>query len=466
MGVGIVVLALGAAAVVGYVGGRLEQIRRVPDLTLHVPGEGEPTNFLLVGTDSREGMPPVAPRPGYVPDAGCNCTDTIIVLRLDPDGKHAYLLSLPRDLWVPISGTGRSARINTAYQHGVQTLIDTVQDNFDIPIHHYVQIDFVGFQRLVDAAGGVPLWFDAPVRDKKSGLRVPGRACQVLDGDQARRFVRSRHLEYQRPDGTWVPDGTADLGRISRQQAFMRQVASKVVSEGLGNPVTLNRLVSSAVSNVSVDASLAAGDLLRIGRTFAAFDSDNLLGYSLQGDPVTTSGGAAVLIPRMRQAQSTLNLFRGEPPGTLSPESINVRVRNGSTTAFRAADAAGALQRIGFTVVGANDFDRSDVARTTVRYAPGGEPRGRLVASHLTGGAALEEAAGLGPNQVVVIIGADFTTVHDQPAPEGSPDDRRTTTSTATTVTGPSSTTSTTAPGTAPPPVGYVTGEPPDGVDC
>lgn len=467
----VTTLCLGSAAVAGYLGVRFGQIDRVDDITLQEQAAGEPANFLLVGTDSREGLDPNDPDAGgFLGDTACNCTDTIMVLRVDPQEGEAYVLSFPRDLYLPISGTGKTQRINTAHAHGVQTLIDTIQDNFQIPINHYVEIDFVGFEKLVDAVGGVPLWFDAPVRDRHTGLDVPEAECQVLNGEQARKFVRSRYLEYRDEDGDWQDDLTADLGRITRQQVFVRRAVAKAVGEGLTNPVTLNDLVSAGVANVSFDVKLDASDLLSIGRAFAEFDSDELIGYSIPSEPSTTSGGAAVELPLMRQAQNALNVFRGLPPGTISPESLDVTVLNGTEVAGQAADVAGALGAIGFNIVDVDSYETADIARTTVLYGPYGEGAARLVAAHITGGAALVAVDDLEPTEVVVVTGTDLTTIHDQPSPEGSPDDERTTTSTVaeeSTTTGPGGETTTTVPPTTTSTViGYSTGEPPDGVDC
>ena len=91
----------------------------------------------------------------------------------------------------------------------------------------------------------------------------------MLNGEQARKFVRSRYLEYQDEDGDWHRDPTADLGRITRQQTFVRRAVAKAVDKGLTNPVTLNELVSAGVANVSLDEHLDAGDLLAIGEAFA-----------------------------------------------------------------------------------------------------------------------------------------------------------------------------------------------------
>ena len=471
----IVMACVGTASVAGYLGIRYGQIDRVSDIDLQGTEAGEPANFLLVGTDSREGIDPSDPDAGYfLGDTGCECTDTIMVLRVDPEKKQAYVLSFPRDLYIPISGTGETQRINTAHAHGVQTLIDTIQDNFNIPINHYVEVDFQGFEKLVDAVGGVPMWFDAPVRDSHTGLDVPAAECQVLNGEQARQFVRSRHLEYLDEDGEWQSDPTADLGRITRQQVFVRRSIAKAVSQGLTNPITLNELVSAGVANVRLDEAIDAGDLLSLGSAFAEFDSDDLAGFSIPTESMRTSAGAQVELPLMREAANSLAVFRGLPPGTIMPESVDVTVLNGSGVTGQAADAAGALGRLGFNVVDVDSVpDDEHFARTTVRYGDGyfAASSARVVASYITGGAALEHDPSMGDSDgVVVIVGTDFTTIHDQPAPEGSPDDERTTTSTTATTEGsePSGdgTTTTVPETTTTTVIGYSTGEPPDGVDC
>ena len=460
---------LGLAFVAAYIGFRFGQIDRVDNLALPASVAGEPANYLIVGTDSRDGLDPADPdSAGFLGDAGCDCTDTIMVLRLDPKEGTANLLSFPRDLYLPIAGTGTTSRINTAHAKGVQVLIDTIQENFGIPINHYVEIDFVGFEQLVDAVGGVPMWFDAPVRDGQTGLAITSAKCQVLDGQTARRFVRSRYLEYQDADGDWQPDGTADLGRITRQQIFIRRAIAKAVGEGLTNPITLNDLVASGVASVQLDGGISAGDLLGLGGAFARFDSSDLQGFTIPSDPFTTSGGAQVELANMRQAEPYLNVFRGLPLGAISPQTVDLTVLNGSGVDGRATDAAGALQVIGFHITDVETYADEAVTRTMVRFGEGGESVARLVARHVSGGADLVADPDLDAGAVALVIGRDFTTIHDQPAPEGSADDLRITTSTTrpsptssgqTTTTVSTTTTTTTV-------VGYATGEPPPGVDC
>lgn len=465
-----VLVAALAASGAAYFGLRFSQIERVDDIDIAGAPPGEPANFLLVGTDSRDGLDPDLSGFSEGGESGCDCTDTIMVLRVDPKERTASILSFPRDLLVEIAGTGTVRRINSAHAHGEQVLIDTIEDEFDIPIHHYVEVDFVGFERLVDAVGGVPLWFDDPVRDTHTGLSVPESGCQVLNGDQARKFVRSRYLQHLGDDGRWHQDPTADLGRITRQQIFVRRAVAKAVSKGLSNPVTLNQMVSAGVENVRLDKLLDAGDLLELGRRFAAFDAETLIGYSIPTVPYETSRGYGGEEIVLREAEPILNIFRGLPPGTVSPSSVEVTVLNGSGVEGQANDVAGALSAIGFAIDEIASASEP-LARTTVRFGEGGEDAARRVALHVTGGADLVYDPAVDDGEVVLVTGADFTTVHDQPAPPGSTDDVRTTTSTtAGSVTTDGSTPTTADPATTtttiPEPVGYGTGEPPPGVSC
>jgi LCP family protein required for cell wall assembly len=468
LGVVIVLGCVTAAAAAGYFGLRFAQIERVKNIALQAAVKGEPANYLIVGTDSRAGIDPDDPDAAtFLGDGeqGCNCTDTIMVLRVDPDEGSANILSLPRDLWVPIADTGQKSRINSAHARGEQVLIDTIQENFGVTINHYVEIDFVGFERLVDAVGGIPMWFESPLRDSHTGLAVPEAGCTVLDGEDARKFARSRFLQYKGDDGKWHGDPTADFGRITRQQIFIRRAIEKAVAQGLGNPVTLNQLVSAGVENVRLDQALDASDLLGLGRQFRNFASEELIGYTIPTDPHTTSSGAAVQIARLREAEPILNIFRGLPPGSISPQAIDVTVLNGSEIQGQAADAAGALQQVGFNVVEVGDYP-DPVGLTTVIFGDGGEDLARTLARHVTGGAALVHDSDVDDGEAVLVTGSNFTTIHDQPAPEGSPDDLAITTSTAVPTSSVDGETTTTAPTTTTTVLGYATGEPPPGVDC
>ena len=170
-----------------------------------------------------------------------------MILRRDPD-HGAAILSIPRDLWVPIAGRGDSWKINAAFNGGADQLIQTIQQSLGIPIHHYIEVDFDGFARLVDTVGGIEICVHLR-RPGTSGLDIqPG--CQTLNGGMALAFVRSRKYE-EWIDGEWVADNKNDFGRMERQQTFLRTAATAILDE-LATRAT-RRPVASATC-VTVDA--------------------------------------------------------------------------------------------------------------------------------------------------------------------------------------------------------------------
>ena len=455
------VLLLSAAGA-SYLNVRFGQISRF-DVAIDTADAGEPRNYLLVGSDTRDGLDPDDPADaqffddeGTFTEGTVQRTDTIMILRVDPEAGDAYLLSLPRDLWVPIADTGENNRINVAFSRGREVLVDTIRENFGIPIHHYVEVDLVGFRGLVEAIGGVPVYFSDAVRDDFSQLRVDSPGCVNLDGQQALAFARSRHLEIQDPDtGRWRTDPSGDLGRITRQQEFIRRAISKAVSKGLTNPVTLNELVGVGVEFVGLDPTLSASDIVSLGRRFASFDAESLQTFSVPAEPFRTAGGASVLDLDEREAERIFNIFRGLDPGELTPGLVEVTVLNGIGEPGLAGDVTAALDQIGFTTGTPGDTVEPETS-TTIYHAPGDEDAAVLLARHVSGPVAFGLDEDLAPGEVVLVAGDDFTTLHEQPSPT-VPELPSTTVATG----GDDGTTSSTTTTQ----VGYVP-EPPPGSDC
>ena len=161
-----------------------------------------------------------------------------------------------------------------------------------------------------------------------------------------------------------------------------------------------------------------------------------------------------------------LNVFRGLPRDAVSPSSVDLTVFNGTGVDGQGSNAAAALGAVGFHLDRVASYDRSDVTRTTVFYGNGGLNRAAQVARYLTGGAALVYDADVGEDEAVLVVGSDFTTVHDQPTPKGSPDDALITTSTPSTAPGETTTTTEAPATTTTTVVGFATGEPPAGESC
>ena len=428
---------IAAAAAGGYFYYRFENIPRL-DLADGILGPirgeseqededpGGPQNVLLVGSDTREGQD--SESFGTSSETGNPRADTMILVRIDPREEKAAMLSFPRDLWITrYSAAGEDlgkGRINTAFEGGPEQLIATIRRNFRLPIHHYAQVNFAGFRDVVNAVGGVELYLAGPVRDRDAsgknvaGLDVPQSGCVTLNGDQALAYVRSRHFE-QFVDGRWVPDLSADLGRIQRQQDFIRRAVRAALSEGLTNPSKLTQLLDVADENIVVDDELAGRDVVNIGRRFRSLSPETLDQRTLVVEDFRTSAGASVLrLADDPENEATFDLFRGitRTPEAVSPSAVQVRVLNGTGRSGEASGARDALATAGFEVVGIGDGTYGNEV-TTVRYAAGQVAKADLVARYLTArGARMVEDESLAVD-VVLTTGADYEGVLTTPRP-------------------------------------------------
>ncbi|HEX2047742.1 MAG TPA: LCP family protein [Acidimicrobiales bacterium] len=417
-----------------YVQHRLGQIRRLDLPALSGDTPGSVMNVLLVGSDSRANVSS-AEAAGFGKDQVYGQrSDTMMLLHVDPREQKAAIVSVPRDLYVPIADTGFSDRVNAAFAlGGPDQLIATIQQALGITIHHYVQVDFVGFKDIVDTVGGVTMYVPYPVRDSGSGLDLGRAGCWELDGNKGLAWVRSRDMEFL-INGTWQADGRGDLGRIERQQDFIRRMMKKALSSGVTNPLTLNRLISVGVRDVTFDSALSTKDLTALGRRFSSLDPDRVVLRTLPTDPADIDG-KSVLKLQAAQARPMIDLLNGEAPvevapttvpdtgatttapppttatgSTVKPSDVRIRVLNGLGTPGAAARAGTALTSQGFTV-----SDRGDAPalapRTTITHGPGDRDKAQLVQSALLTPAVVQEDATLRSVDVNLVLGADYTGV-------------------------------------------------------
>ena len=375
-------------------------------------------NVLLVGSDTREtATGDIADATGKGdPGTSGQRSDTIMVLHIDPSQQKAAILSIPRDLYVAIPGSGRD-KINAAFSAGGPTLlIRTIKETLGVEINHYVEVDFAGFERIVNTIGGVKVYVDYPARDEMTGLDIPEAGCNELDGYQALAFVRSRYYEtYER--GRWVPGSNSDLDRIARQQDFMRRVMKKAVSAGLTNPLTLNRLINIGVDNVRVDQQMSTKDITTLARRFRSIDPDTVDMLTLP--PVDGfAGGAAVQLLDTQKAQEyidRLNGVAGEKP-SVNPADVAVKVLNGNGVDGMASRASLALQQAGFRVALTGDAPTHDYTQTVVQYAPGQQAKAALLKDVLTAGASVVPDNTLSGADVALVLGADYNGIKPDPA--------------------------------------------------
>jgi LCP family protein required for cell wall assembly len=357
----LVVLCLGAAWGVWYANHRLEDLERVnithSDVTTvpgtasaGVPGTGttplsapldlqpgSAQNYLLVGSDARSTacIDPNSPYAGAFGDVSGDRSDTIILVRVDPQASQAAILSFPRDLWLPIAGTGIKAKINSAYDPKVPSrLVQTVEENFGLHVDHYVDVSLCAFKNLVDAVGGVKIPFLYPTRDKYLGVFADAPGCVAFNGDKALAYVRARYYQYETDTG-WQDDSTSDYGRIARQQDFLRRALQKAIDKGARNPAVANELINVALKpgNVIVDNELTLNDLLRLASTLRDFDPAQLRDHSYRVEGRgALRGTESVVIPDLNAptTKAVLQVFRGQaqlsdiPPTTADAGTTTV----------------------------------------------------------------------------------------------------------------------------------------------
>jgi LCP family protein required for cell wall assembly len=405
---------------------------------------GEPMNVLLVGSDTRATLTKEEQkRYGTAGAVGGQRSDTMLVLHIDPHAEKAAILSIPRDLYVPVAGTGTQGRINTAFDKGPERLIQTIRDALGIQIDHYAEVDFSGFQGIVNVIGPVKVYFPAPARDNLSGLHQKTAGCIPLFGDSALAYVRSRHFEAYE-SGRWHADPTGDLGRIQRQQDFIRRLMKVAISKGARNPIKLNALINKAAPTITLDKSFSTKDIFRVGKRFKSLEPDQVEMLTLPTTPASI-GGAAVLRMKQPDSQEVIDKFNGTVrktgttvPGAvpnIPPGSVRVRVLNGTGTGGQAGDVASELSQQGFVTAGTGDADSFKYIAPVIRFGRGQRDKAVLLQAYVLGGAQLREDLTLRGVDLVLVTGAQYEGLRN---PRGST--TPTTAGVATTATTPTTT--------------------------
>ncbi len=312
------VLIAAAATVVLLVGGAtglfLERqraydrnIQRIPgafpaesDRPARAPGRAQ--NWLLVGSDRRAGQATTGPNANQpLWRYGAQRADTIMLVHLPADRSRAYLVSFPRDCWVPIQGHG-NAKLNAALSFGgPPLLIATIEQLTGVRVDHFAILDFEGFSSMTDALGGVEVRVARTVWDPAQ--RVVWQAgTHHLDGARALDFVRQRHN---------LPGG--DLGRIKRQQAFLKALAGRVVDRGtLANPLKLNAFLEASTKAVSVDDSLTISRLRSLALQFRSVRASDVVFLTAPVAGTGTEGRQSVVYLDRAEGQPLYRALRAD----------------------------------------------------------------------------------------------------------------------------------------------------------
>ena len=301
------VTAIGVFATIGYVTwteGKIDRIAAedLQSLSAITPlDDGEPVNFLVVGTDDRSTLPDDWDD-AFGEFAGRRA-DVIMLAHMVP-GERIQLLSLPRDLKVSIPGHGTN-RINAAYVFGgPDLLVQTVQGETGIPIHHYVEIDFAGFGSVVDSVGGVPVSFPYPVRDPKSGFSADA-GSQRIGGEQAVAYARSRSMQ-QLKDGSWQDMGGGDIARTGRQRELLILMFDQITSPS--SAFNLPSFLPTFADQITADEGLSLGQMADLGRTALSLRSNSIESATLPVRNTKGEDGRAYVEP-VDGARALLDAF-------------------------------------------------------------------------------------------------------------------------------------------------------------
>ena len=422
-----VLVIVGIAGVNMFIDYKVDQIPRVNVKTAENTDPGEPANFLLIGSDTRALVQTPEEREAFGTEGGQR-SDTLMVIHVDPAEKTGFLVSFPRDLVVDIPGVGES-KINAAFNTGPQRVVDTLRQNFNLDIHHYIEVDFQSFKEIVDAMGGVPVYLRAPARDLKSGFEPFGAlggpegipfgftpGCYVLDGSMALNYVRSRNLE-EHIDGEWRTDPRGDLARIERQQAFMRRLATEAFRRSVNSPRTALDIADSTIPKLKADESLNSDDVKKLIRSFRRVNPNDPTSLEMVTFPTVGASSrtlGSIQEAKQPDAEAVLARLRqfGPPPEQQQgpkPSQIRVSVFNGSGEDGIAGRTQGQLQQQGFATTGVGNKPR--LRATEVRYRPGSEDKAAVVESYLGGVGKLIEDDSVTEADVDIVLGRDFEAV-------------------------------------------------------
>ncbi|HEY5820776.1 MAG TPA: LCP family protein [Propionibacteriaceae bacterium] len=262
------------------------QVSRVDD----APSGRRPANqpgrtFLIVGSDSREGLSKAEQKKLGTGSTAGQRTDTIMLLYVPTTGKPA-LISIPRDSYVTIPKNGKN-KINASYAFGgPQLLVQTVETNTGLRIDGYLEIGFGGFVNIIDALDGIRMCLPAAIKDQDSHINLK-KGCQTLDGTTALGYVRMRKA-----------DPRGDLGRVERQRQMLAAVAKKAASPStLINPFRYWTLCNASAESVKIGEETSLTQTISLGLAMRTIANDGGLTLTV---PVSNPGastpvGSAVL---------------------------------------------------------------------------------------------------------------------------------------------------------------------------
>ncbi|MEP7194585.1 MAG: LCP family protein [Actinomycetota bacterium] len=276
------------------------------------PAASKGHDYVLVGSDSRQGLTPEQQKQlntGSVKDAGGLRTDSIILVHVPSGAGKPALISLPRDSYVPIPGHGHN-KINAAYSlGGPKLLVKTIEQVTGVRIDGYVEIGFAGFASVVDSLSGVDICVKHTMKDAYAGINLKA-GCQNLDGRNALGYVRAR---YSDPRG--------DIGRVERQRQFLGAIMHKAVSPStVLIPWRYYAFSTSAGAGLTVGQDVTLRDVTRVLQAMRTVSGGDGLSLTV---PVSNTGLATNVGSAVKwdtpKAVELFNAIKNDTPLTVAP---------------------------------------------------------------------------------------------------------------------------------------------------
>lgn len=403
----MVVATVGGAYVrlYGYFSPKVESIK---ESVQHDEKTGK-INICIVGKDNTEDS---------------HRADTILFTTLDLDNKTVQVLSIPRDTRVQIPGRGWD-KINHAYPYGgIELLNRTLINYLGMPIHYYIELDYNSFPKIVDLLGGVDIYVEKRLKyvDKAGGLYIDiPQGLQHMDGETALKFVRFRH------------DALGDIGRIKRQQQFMKALLQKIANQAVSTkmPTLLKEIIQA------LQTDLPAEEALKLAMYFRDIPPQNIRFFTLPGKPAVLSGVsywlgdvnralAMLSAPISEEEQEEGNAMKDT---ATSPEKLieegkeqidrntiarnitcRVAVLNGDGTAGLANQFADVLQRYGIDIAYKSNARHFDYHYTSILYPRNLERESKMLGQLLGISDALVKPSDSTTN-LTIIIGHDYKSI-------------------------------------------------------
>jgi LCP family protein required for cell wall assembly len=393
-------------------------------------------NILVIGTDTRVGQD------GIGGSTGCGCSDTLMLLHISPGRHQVTVMSVPRETMVPTLGCaaddgtpGQTADpsqmelINAALAGGGPACTwKTFEAETDIHVDHFIELDFVGFEKVIDDLGGVNLCLPFAVDDPDSGLNLSAGEHHVF-GAQALAFWRTREdLGFG-----------SDTQRILRDQYLMVALVQGIEHSGmLKSPSKVLHVVDDASAAMTTDTGLDENAMLQIvdslrgvksadvtfvtapnapyppnindvefeqpqaGELFSALAHDSSL-------PTATKAGKK----KSKQPSAT-------PAPTVSPSQVNVDVENGSGVTGAAGQAGSDLTARGFNVTGTGDANNFNYTSSMIEYATSSDLAAADTLKAEVPNVQVQQDSSLTPGTIELIIGSSFNGLAAQPTTSSS----------------------------------------------